>query len=506
MESEGQITILLVLDTVRKDHLSLYEYDRATTPELDRVADEAMVYSNALSQSGWTLPSHASMFTGKYLSEHGACEAHPYLDPEHETVAETLRANSVATGCFTSNPWISSYTRLANGFETSDNYVRHVMDMFPDHPLVERPVGVIWRQLQSRPQLYKPLISKLYTIWNYLASGEDEEVEGGIPPRERSKTPQILESGKSFLEEHRGERFLFMNFMDAHLPYRPPQEFKAEFTDEEIVIDDICKYVHQYNTGVTKIDEQGWDDIKDLYDASIRYLDSQLGSFFDWLKEVGLWEDSTIIITSDHGQLHNEHDLYGHDFGLYEPLINVPLLIKPPGSRDGDCNEIVELRELHTTILDAHGISTYELTTERPVPNRSLLRPLEDTLLTAGISERGRPERSVGLMREAADEAGVTFDDEARFNGRSRAVRTKSAKLVQMEQITHTFDRINPQSCSDKELSKNDLDEKDAETLETQLSEFIKSTGGWGEGDSTDSVPEMGDEMQERLKDLGYIS
>ena len=116
-ETPGRNVLFVVMDTVRKDHLTPYGYDRLTTPGLERFAEEARVYEQAVAPAPWTLPVHASLFTGIYPSGHRATQEDPYLPDEVTTLAESLSAAGYPTACYSSNAWITPYTRLTAGFD-----------------------------------------------------------------------------------------------------------------------------------------------------------------------------------------------------------------------------------------------------------------------------------------------------------------------------------------------------------------------------------------------------
>jgi len=323
--------LCVVMDTVRKDHLSVYGYDRETTPALEGLAAEATTFEGALAPAPWTLPVHASMFTGQYPSEHGASQERPYLEGA-TTLAESLDRPSA---CYSSNAWITPYTGLTAGFSDHDNFFQVMPGEFLSGPLARA-----WRLMNDSDAL-RGVADRLVEIGNrfheYLAGGEGAD----------SKTPQVVDRTIEFMDAHE-EYFAFINLMDAHLPYHPPEEYAEEFAPG-VDSTEVCQNAKEYNSGARDIDEAEWEAIRGLYDAEIRHVDAQLDRLFSWMKDAGEWEDTLVIVCADHGELHGEHGLYGHEFCIYDPLVNVPLIVKHPDLPVGRRSDQVELLDLYHT-------------------------------------------------------------------------------------------------------------------------------------------------------------
>ena len=145
-DAAGRNVLFVVMDTVRKDHLTPYGYDRPTTPTLAGFAEEALVHEQAVAQAPWTLPVHASMFTGLYPAEHTATQEAPYLPEDIGTLAEALSAAGYATACYSSNAWITPYTRLTAGFDRQDNF----FEVLPGEALSGLAADLWQRVLDSR--------------------------------------------------------------------------------------------------------------------------------------------------------------------------------------------------------------------------------------------------------------------------------------------------------------------------------------------------------------------
>jgi arylsulfatase A-like enzyme len=514
MSTESPENVLfVVMDTVRKDRLTPYGYDRPTTPNLADFAEEATVFEQAVAPAPWTLPVHASLFTGLYPSQHGADQENPYLEGA-TTLAETLSAAGYDTACYSSNAWITPYTHLTDGFDDQDNFFEVMPGEFLSGPLARA-----WKAMNDNESL-RALADKLVSLGNtaheYFAGG------GGAD----SKTPAVIDRTMEFVDDA-DRSFAFINLMDAHLPYHPPEEFAAEFAPG-VDSGDVCQNSKEYNSGARDIDDDEWDAIRGLYDAEIAHIDDQLGRLFDWLKAEGRWDDTMVVVCADHGELHGEHDLYGHEFCVYDPLVNVPLLVKHPDLDADRRADQVELLDLYHTVLDVLDVEG-----GRPAaagddavaldPTRSLVSDsyrefdrLDDADRDPGqrgdgayaFVEYSRPVVELTQLEEKAADAGIDLPKESRFYSRMRAARRVDAKYVRIDRISDEAYRLDTDPGETDTLAGGD-DPAIGET-EAVLSAFESAAGGaWTDAldddVSDDTVEEMDDEAQERLRDLGYL-
>ncbi len=268
--------LLVTLDTTRADRLGAYGHSRPTSPNLDVLSSEAILYERAYSTSSWTLPAHASLFTGKYPASHGArhdpegplvladAVQAPRsvrargISPGEPTLARILAGHGWATGAVVGGPWLLRVFGIGAGFGFYD-------DDGMQHRLGRRATEITDRAI------------------GWLAGTEEP-----------------------FL--------LFLNYFDPHAPYAPPPRFARSFLPP----------------GVSP-DPTALRQAPALYDGEIRYTDDELGRLFRWLRERGLWERTLVVVTADHGELLGERGDWGHERWLWEPLVHVPLLVKPAG-------------------------------------------------------------------------------------------------------------------------------------------------------------------------------
>jgi arylsulfatase A-like enzyme len=482
--------LFVVLDTVRKDRLTVYGHDEPTTPALADFADEARVYEQATAPAPWTLPVHASLFTGLYPSDHGATQETPYLD-DATTLAESLSAAGYATSCYSSNAWITPYTHLTDGFDDQDNFFK----VMPGD-LLSGPLARIWKTMNDNERL-RSLADRLVELGN---SVHERLAAGG---GEDSKTPAVIDQTQEFIADADGPFFSFINLMDAHLPYHPPEEYVEQFAPG-VDSTEVCQNSKAYNCGARDIDDEEWEDIRGLYDAEIRHMDDQLARLFGWLREEGLWEETMVVVCADHGELHGEHDLYGHEFNVYDPVVNVPLLVKHPEVNPGRDRETpVELLDLYHTVLDATGVDG----AGQPLdPTRSLLAEdyRDRDLGDHAFVEYHRPVVELNQLESKAADAGIDLDADSRFYSRMRAARRSDGKYIRNERIADEAYRLDDDPGERTGLTG--VDDEVLADVEAALTRFEERVGGeWDEVGDTDPLADMDSETKDRLRDLGYV-
>lgn len=332
--------ILIVLDTVRADHLSAYGYARDTTPNLRAFASEATLYSRAISTSNYSLPSHASLLTGQYGSRHGARRWPEYgydapLGAGSQTLPEILLERGFSTAAvFANYGFLSHRFGLARGFS-----------YFDARPL--KRVGFPRYTMREGLSLFATLLQDpVETKGSRSAAAINAEVLAAIDRRDSTARPF----------------FLVCNYMDAHITLLPPPPFDRLFVDAESVpprpsmSDGRPRFV-----GGPAWSEENRDTYVARYDGAIAYLDSELGHLFDRLRRRGLFDESLILVTSDHGEALGERGFWGHGESVDQEQIHVPLIVKYPGQRRGAVvHQTVSGVDVMPTVL---GVLGY------PVPN-----------------------------------------------------------------------------------------------------------------------------------------
>ncbi|UCH96079.1 MAG: sulfatase [Candidatus Aminicenantes bacterium] len=312
--------ILISLDTLRADHLEIYDYKRKTAPEMVRYLKDFVVFKNCWSQWCWTLESHQSIMTGLYEVEHNVPEFYPST-PEHlVTLAEIMKSKGYMTAAFTGGSKVAAYTGLCKGFDTYfDN---------------------------------------------------EQGKKGGI------ELPGTWLRTKQWLKQNaRNDFFLFFHTYEIHSPYKTniplyDDMFQTNKGDNQYIFDvkqeligagwdKVNWYRRKKQEKITKADQDVIRGYQDYYDGSIRYTnDYFLKELIEYLKSLEIYDDTIIVILSDHGEEFFEHGRFYHFDGLYEEYIHVPLMFKFTHSQYGGTVFAgnVETIDVFPTLLEALGI------------------------------------------------------------------------------------------------------------------------------------------------------
>ncbi len=353
--------VLLVLDTVRGFSMSLYGYHRSTTPNLERWAHRGVVFERAFATAPWTLPSHASMFTGRFGHELNAGLTVP-LDATYPTLAEILGRAGYRTAGFAANlPYCSYEHGLDRGFQHYEDYDRS-------------PGTVLFSQVFGRDLL------RLAWFRNVLDYYDEPWGKSAAEVNQAFLDWQLeLPAGRPF--------FAFLNYFDVHSPYRPPAPFDTAFGA------DPDRHWRQGDMVFGRLTIAEISTEQRSYDAAIRYLDDQVDALLTSLESRGALENTIVVITSDHGEQWGEHQLLSHVNSVYRQLLQVPLLIIasrriPEGVR---IERPVSLASLPRTVLLLAGVPG-------EVPGHALFGPASlrsaDPVLAEVTDLGGKRQRS----------------------------------------------------------------------------------------------------------------
>jgi arylsulfatase A-like enzyme len=287
--------LIVVIDTLRADHLSSYGYARATTPNLDRFASEGVLFQNAISACSWTLPSHASLVTGRYPSDHGMqnAEPMPWLGWDHknlrgyETLGEALEQAGYRTGAFSANQtYFTSNVGLGRGFIHFEDYSQSLKGMF---------LRTLYGREFDRVYLHrtdKSFVTRVIRSFGLAGLLDNRKHANEV---NREALAWIDRGGRPFLA--------FLNYIDVH-DQAPPQDFRAPWSPGSEI---------------------------DRYDSALKYDDAEIGNLLQELDRRGLTGNTLVVITSDHGESLGQHDMQFHGIALYLEQIHVPLLVRLPG-------------------------------------------------------------------------------------------------------------------------------------------------------------------------------
>lgn len=306
--------LLIVIDTLRADHLAIYGYERETAPNLSRLAKDAVVYERATSPGTWTVPSHGSILTGKWPSFHGAERvvgdrilAMP-VNPQFPMLTEILREHGYRTGAFLGN---STYVARVFGFDRGFGSFR---------------TGDFWHS---------------------------EAVVGPVT---------------DWLRESADRSFLLWNVIDPHEPYDPPAPFDTMFPGRRPEFGVMLSELVQKGASLTT---EVIGHFVSQYDGEIAVADLAIGKVLDALRQQDRYRSALIIVTSDHGEMFGEHGMIGHGTPPLEPMVHVPLIVKYPQNRRAGERVVrrVSTAAIFATVLQTLGI---------PPPSEDIVPALDD--------------------------------------------------------------------------------------------------------------------------------
>jgi arylsulfatase A-like enzyme len=310
----AQNVVVIVVDTLRADHLLAYGYEKPTSPNIAEIAKQGVLFENAISPSSWTLPSHASLLSGRYSYEHGATDVKPggvAFDERYPSLAEVFARHGYRTGAFSGNYlYFSSNLGFGRGFIHFEDYFHSAFDGFT-RTLYGRELA---RLFFNREKVRKLL------IWLGFPSIDELQPSGPSSWMFRKRASEVNREAFHWIDrDPQRPFFVFMNYFDVHRPYTTPPGYPRKFA--RLSTHDL--YLEEFHPSAP-----GSRSV--AYDECVGYADDQIKSFLDELKRRGLYDRTLLVITSDHGDLFGEHGLYAHRNALYRQLIQVPLIFWQP--------------------------------------------------------------------------------------------------------------------------------------------------------------------------------
>lgn len=387
--------ILIVMDCVRFDYLSAYGHARPTTPHLDRLAAEGVLFENAFAAAPWTPPSHASLFTGTYPSRHGVdVEENLFLSEQNRTLAEILAEHGYRTFAVLPDVHLSNVRGFHKGFQ---EYV----------------------ELWPIPYLYWEYDWLKCLVRNILF-GRDRRARYTNTVMQRWLKKNFSQSDPFFI---------FVNYKAAHNSYhRIPHTFRRRFETKAPGIDMkkvryyAAKGGYSYMARQLELTEEEFTLIKSWYAGAVAYIDALIGEMVQYLKELGAYEDTLFVITADHGENLGEHHLAYHLFCLYDTLLHVPLIMSCPAvlPRGRRVPGLVSLTDIVPTLLEV-----LEIGETIDAQSTSLAAFDNRTYHDHIFGEFGRPHYMLKRLPERFPD-----HDFSRFDKGLQCVRSTDYKLI----------------------------------------------------------------------------
>lgn len=347
--------VLLVLDTVRRDRVSAYGYERTTTPRFDRFARDNTLFTDAVTQSSWSIPAHASLLTGLYPEAHGATTVRPILQARQPLPA-ALSAAGYETYAVSPNEFVRPATGFGTGF---DGFYTDAPVTVPE-PIVRATDALLNRLTDSR---YRRPLERGFNQLKQRGS-----LCGTVEPPSYGVASRV----ESIIEQSDEPFFLFANLPHAHLPRSPEPAYEKQFVNSGAPTADVVETGRTHTFGRQTMDSRALETMADLYDADLRTLDDRLSAVLDAVEGQTADRETLVVLVSDHGEHLGEHGLVGHHHSLLDPVVSVPLAIDFPGGGPDVVESQVETRRVYHTIADAAGVTSF--------PEISLRQGREDTV------------------------------------------------------------------------------------------------------------------------------
>ncbi len=390
--------IIFMMDTQGVVNMSAYGYRRKTTPNIDALLSECCLFENHFVTAPWTLPVHASMFTGRYESGHGAGAQHEALEPGIPHMPEVFRKNGYRTVAVNNNYWASNKTEWSSGKGYDEVIHYNLPEIAPVPPFIPS---------DNPDERDRGALKGIGVAHKWI---QDNYVNG---------------DGKPF--------FMYFNAYDIHDPFYPPEPWRSQFLLEGYKYEDIRQTQSYQNPGtigdVTPTLDQ-WMALASLKDANTACVDDRVGKFVEALRQSGVLDDTIFIITGDHGDCIGQHigyEMHSQN-GVYDHVCHTPLIIRYPevfqaGSR---CEELVQIIDIFPTLVQIVGIEDKQA--EVSIVRKSLLDALKGPVRDFALIEA---QRSVHNMRITWSKAkDIEHADVRMFNVWYKAARTKRYKYV----------------------------------------------------------------------------
>ena len=474
------------MDTAR------YEAVFDTAPNGDGVTspfDGGVAFERSFAASPWTLPSHASLFTGTYPSRHGAHAGHKRLDDSLPTLAEAFADAGYETVGVSNNTWISDEFGFERGFERFQRTWQYVQS--------ETDLGRAARTNEGLDK-YRAVARTLFDgnpVTNLVNA-----VYGRFLRKQHDKgARQTNEWIAEWLGDRTGERpfFLFVNYLEPHLEYRPPEEYANRYLPDHVDYEEamaVSQDAWGYIAGQVDISEDEFEILHALYQGEIAYLGDRIAELRERLADAGELDETIVVVTGDHGENIGDHGLMDHQYCLYDTLLHVPLVIEGGGFDEVDTNQPIQLVDLAPSLLDAAGVDADQF--KERCQGCSFHPSAENEPREQIIAEYLAPQPSMEALEQRV---GSIPSGVRQYDRTLRSIRRDGWKLIRGSDGTHELYNVaeDPGETTDRSDAEPERVESLASHLDAWLASFehAETAGEVGISAATES----------RLEDLGYL-
>jgi len=343
--------LLITIDSLRADHIGCLGYPKNTTPNIDALAKDGVIFSQAIATGNCTSLSFPSILTSTYPLEYKDCAVYLFnhkLSRNRKMISEILKEEGYTTAAFHSTPLLSEYYGYNRGFDIFE-------DLGTDIVVLQRA-----GELKTIKKHLKDLLKKVKVIKKLFFH---EELKNFFYLKFRTiqcpykRADLITKKALHFLETTKNNFFLWIHYMDVHHPYNPPKKYLKKIETIHISRRDVLRFWNIEKLSPSALSKTDLQIIRDLYDGEIHFMDDAISVIISQLERIGAYENTLIIITADHGDEFGEHGNFSHYCKLYDELIHVPLIMKGPGiPADTVIDHPVSLLDIAPTIVDYLGL------------------------------------------------------------------------------------------------------------------------------------------------------
>ncbi len=512
--------IFIVLDTQRADRLGCYGHSRKLTPNLDRFAKQGALFAQGIAPAQWTIPSHASMFTGLYPTAHQVTQSNNTLSVEHPVLTEQLEGVGYETVAFCNNPLVGV---LDNGFKRGFKQFYNYGGGSPNpygrfanlHPLVKRALDAVTNGFRRATEPIPKFVTE--TDWAFRISINEWVTPlwlrmanfKGQNERSTRHVAKFVQDWDTRTDDK--PLFMFFNLMETHFPFWPPAKYMEQVAPYLLTDKKAQAIMQRWNREAYRwaaplaepMDELESRVLNDLYDAEVAYQDDYLAQLFEALSRRKNAENTLTIIVGDHGDGLGDHGYVGHAFNAFQELVHVPLMVNWPGevSAETHISQPVSTRRVFHTMLEAAGVEWRESVDE---PHLSLLNAIDgnDPEHETAFAEVYPPLNMVDVVRHRQPELLEQFD----------CTSLKRAIVQHDWKLTHTDAK--PEALYNLETDALELDnlvtaadhQTETTALDLQLNAFIENVEQQRDGLGAGATFELHDErILQQLRGLGYI-
>ncbi|MCZ6872385.1 MAG: sulfatase [bacterium] len=468
--SQRPNVLVLMLDTARAQNFSCYGYKRSTTPYIDAIAAEGVVFEQAIAPGCWSLPSQVSLLSGMFPIKHGAHELHLRYDHPYPLLPEILRQAGYHTLGISPNSWMSDEFGVTHGFDT---YLK------------------LWQYWQTMPAdtAQSPLAQKVNQLYSRYV----------FPSRNRAR--HVNGHLMKHLDRMTEPFFGYCIFWDMHLPYHPRGKHRTTWLPAGVTRPQARRVNRshlRYFAGQAPMSDDDFNILRACYDGALATIDEEIGRLVADLRRRNVLDHTMLIITSDHGENLGEHGLMSHAYSLHDTLIHVPLIIRYPerfaaGQRVA---HQVQLTDILPTILDVAQLKAPQIRAE--LQGESLLAPTPDAIMDRyAYAELLSPHPSMQTVNRRNDFPADTPRPE--YDHALRCLRTLTHKLIWASDGQHALYDL--QADPHETTNRFEIEPKIASELMEVLQTWQPPHGELLQ----ESIPDVDHALRQRLRDLGYI-